>query len=599
MILSLTAFVYCFTIFQNEFTTWDDNRYITENKLLQEGSLSELISQPFDGHFHPVTMLSLKIDYLIGGLKPFMFQATNVFLHLLNTLLVFKLLSKLFNDTKMALLVAALFGLATVNVESVVWMSERKNVLSTFFYLMTALYYLKSNNSIKYFLLSLVFFTLGIFSKVTVVSLVPCLFLFDYYIKNQFFIDLKKKIPFIVLAVVFGLIAVSAQSDLQVESLSSSFDTMEKFAMSSYALTMYLIKPFYPFGMSTIYPYPITESAIELYSYYIIVPLLLLITLTFLYIKKQKTAFFGLLFFSFNIILLLKFFDFPLGDYILADRYDYIPMIGLGIFVYGLVQKIFKKSIFGIISMLLITALNIPLTVIQIQTWKNDLTLFSRVLENYPNSDIALNNRGIQYMNHHENKKAMSFFKKAYRNNSNNYEANLNLANLLALDNQSTAALKVYNTTIKNSPNVPRAYYNRGIYFFMQKEYELAYSDAIEAKKLDPNYPNIEVLIEEIRLPLFELKFQKGLQHAYKNELKEAIMEFSYAAKLNPQNTSNSENLALAKKKYFALLTNEGITLGEAGNIDAAIAKFNEILLIEPLNKEAKSNIAYANSLKN
>lgn len=596
--LSLTAITYCSTIFQNDFTTWDDNRYITDNQLLIEGDLSELILQPFDGHFHPVTMISLKVDYLIGGLKPLMFQATNVLLHLLNVLLVFKLLQRLFDDNKMALIIAAFFGLATVNVESVAWMSERKNVLSTFFYLLTALYYLKSIDNKKNYFLSLLFFTLGIFSKVTVISIVPCLFLFDLVRHKKGFYDLKRKLPFVVLAIVFGLIAVSAQSDLKVESLSSSYGWIDKLAMSSYAFTMYFVKPFYPVGMSAIYPYPINESAFYLYGYYLITPVITIVGIVFFAMRKQTVLLFGLLFFIFNIFLLLKFFDFPLGDYILADRYDYIPMIGLGIFSFGLFKLFFKSGDMAGIVLSGFIVLNIPFTFFQIKTWKTDTTLFDCVLENYPNSDIALNNRGMIYMQNKENKKAMQFFKKAYENNKGNYEANLNLANLLALENHLDSALSVYNATIKNTPNVASVYFNRAVYFFMQNKFELAYEDALKTLEINENYPNLNIMFEELAPQMFQIKFAKGVKHAKKNELREAISEFSQAAQFNPNNSANNENLALAKDRYFRQLFLEGINLGNEGKIDDAIAKFEEVLRIEPSNQEAKNNIAYANSLR-
>ena len=598
LILSLVAIVYSVTVFQNDFTTWDDNRYITENELLKSGDLAALISQPFDGHFHPVTMISLKIDYLIGGLNPFMFQFTNVFLHLLNTLLVFKLLKQLFNDNKMALLVAALFGLAAVNVESVAWMSERKNVLSTFFYLLTALYYLKSSGVRRNYFFALLFFALGIFSKVTVISIVPCLFLFDFVKHKKFFHEFKTKIPFIILAIIFGLIAVSAQSDLKVESLSSSYSWLDKLVMSSYAFTMYFIKPFYPIGMSAIYPYPINESAISLYGYYIIVPIVTIGTLIFLYIRKHTVLFFGLLFFIFNIALLLKFFDFPLGDYILADRYDYIPMIGLGIFGFGLFQTIFKSTNSASAFLGCCILLNIPFTFFQIKTWKNDSTLFDRVLENYPNSDIALNNRGMIYMKKNETKQAMMLFKRAYENNRGNYEANLNLANLLTLDGQPDSALSVYNTTIANSPNIPSAYYNRAVYYFMQKRFELAYHDALRVKELQPHYPNLDVILSELAPQMFQLKFEQGLNYVNDGKLKEAIAAFNEAVYFNPADAASSKNLETAKTKYFEQLFVEGINLGNAGDIDGAIGKFEEVLRIEPQNKEAKRNIFYANSLR-
>lgn len=598
LILSLTAIIYCSTVFLNDFTTWDDNRYITDNQSLIKGDLSELILQPFDGHFHPITMISLKIDYLIGGLKPMMFQATNVLLHLLNVLLVFKLLQRLFDDNKMALIIAAFFGLATVNVESVAWMSERKNVLSTFFYLLTALYYLKSIDNKRNYILSLLFFTLGIFSKVTVISIVPCLFLFDLLKHKKCFYDLKRKIPFVVLAIVFGLIAVSAQSDLKVESLSSSYGWIDKLAMSSYAFTMYFVKPFYPAGMSAIYPYPINESALQLYGYYLIAPVFTIVGIVFLTIRKQMVLLFGLLFFTFNILLLLKFFDFPLGDYILADRYDYIPMIGLGIFSFGLFKLIFKSGKKAGIVLIGFIVLNIPFTFFQIKTWKTDTTLFDSVLENYPNSDIALNNRGMIYMRHKENEKAMQFFKKAYENNKGNYEANLNLANLLALDNHLDSALSVYNVTIKNTPNVASVYYNRAVYYFMQNKFELAYEDALTTRSINENYPNLNIIFEELAPQMFQIKFAKGVKHAKNNELREAISEFSQAAQFNPNDLANNRNLALAKDSYFKQLFTEGINLGNEGNIDDAIAKFEEVLRIEPTNQEAKNNIAYANSLR-
>ena len=230
---------------KNELTNWDDKSYVEENNLLVEWNKEKLESmfigyhKYFMGNYHPMAIFSLSMDYHIGDNKtvkkigaelrgekpsaklreidPFIFHFFNVFYHLLNTILVFWFVYYLLKKFDIAMIAALLFGLSSIHVESVSWVSERKDVLHTFFFLISLIMYIKyiDTSKWKFYILALFIFFLSIISKAQAVSLSVTLFAIDW-LNNRPLLSKKvilEKIPFFVLSAFFGVVAILAQKE--------------------------------------------------------------------------------------------------------------------------------------------------------------------------------------------------------------------------------------------------------------------------------------------------------------------------------------------------------------------------------------------------
>ncbi|MCD4678987.1 MAG: glycosyltransferase family 39 protein [Bacteroidales bacterium] len=364
-ILIITFIVY-FSAIKNGFVNFDDERYIFQNEVIKEISEKNIIkwfSTYHDGHYHPLSQLSLAIDYKIAclslpvnfqihELKANVFHFVNIILHILNILFVFLLIKRLFGRNEIAIIVALLFSLHPINVETVEWVSERKNLLFALFFLTSLFNYAKflQKTDHKYYYYSLLLFILAVLSKVTAVSLFFCLFLIEYFLEKKTFNRkvLLLKLPYFVIAVAFIIIASLAQSSSWDER-ALPYNFIDRIFLASYGFIQYIIKIIAPLNLSAYYPYPVDIgndiSLIQYISPVLVIGVLILIIV--LIKKKKKELVFGLVFFILNIALLIKLFDIPYGNYLMADRYAYIPSIGIFImigWVFAYFCKKFKKN---------------------------------------------------------------------------------------------------------------------------------------------------------------------------------------------------------------------------------------------------------------
>lgn len=406
-IIVLTLIVYL-PSFNNEFINYDDQRLITENPLIKEFSAQNIkiwFTEFVDDVYQPLTMLSWGIDHATGGLNPFMFHFTNLLLHLLNTFLVFRFIYLLVRRTDMAVIIATLFGVHTFHVESVVWMSERKDLLYAFFFLASLVVYLRyiNNNKTKYLIFSLLLFLLSLLSKGQGVTLAVTLIIIDWF-KGRGLLSKKvilEKIPFFVIALVFGIIAIlghKASGTLEEEAVVYEFH--ERFAFACYGFTQYIIKSIIPYELSAFYPYPVkTGNDIPSLYWLYLIPVIIIFLLTLFSLKRYKYIAFGLMFFIINIVLVLKLFQVQIGYFIMTDRYSYISSIGIffiiaSFFMYLSDRKVRYKLPAAIILITYITSLWV-FTFSRTQEWKDSITVWSDVISKYPDLRWAWNKRGL------------------------------------------------------------------------------------------------------------------------------------------------------------------------------------------------------------
>jgi tetratricopeptide (TPR) repeat protein len=509
LILAIPS-IFFFPSLKNDFINWDDQQYVTENKMITEWSwrnIETIFDRTYMGHYHPLTLLSYSLEYRFFKLNPFAYHLTNLILHLLNGLLVFWLILMLKGGVLTSLVVSLLFAIHPLHVESVAWISERKDVLYSFFFLgslVVYLTYLKTRGR-RYYFLSLFLFLLSLLSKSMAVTLPLVLFLCDTLLDRKF--DRKcliEKIPFLAIAFIFGIIAIFAQGSPETMSQnpSSPFPKnifimsevltiyFSKLLLMSEVLTSYFPKLILPIKLSCLYPF-IKEIG-GVWSYVYLTTIIGFLIAGILLGRYNKKITFGTLFFFITILPVL-----PVK--IMADRYIYIPSIGIFFIAaegfYWLYRSKLEpiKIVKPILAILLIGILGTYsfLTWERCQVWKDSMSLWNDVLKNYPSLQIAYNNRGEAYLRRGDYDRAISDYNQAlsihpgYETAYYLYE-NRGTAYLLKGDYER--AIADYDQALRIKPNYAMAYHNRGTAYLNKGDFEGAISDFNKALGIDPGY---------------------------------------------------------------------------------------------------------------
>jgi protein O-mannosyl-transferase len=505
LVILIITFISYFNVLKNGFTNWDDQIYVTENPQFiyqGTGSFHFLLTNYYAGNYHPLTMLSLALEYKISGQNPFLYHLTNLILHLLNTLLVFIFTRKLFKNDTIALITAAFFGLHTIHVESVAWIAERKDVLYAAFYLLSLIFYLKflenpTNKGFwiknKYYLLCLGFFLLSLLSKAQAVTLSLVLFLIDYY-RGGKMVNLKRdinKIPFLVLSLFFGIIALMAQKFSGAITDKVHFALVEKIIMVSAALTDYLYKLILPVHLSAFYPYPVKYEGHLLPEYWFyLVTLVCFIALAVFALKKSRILTFCFFFFLLNLMLVLQIL--PVGGAFMADRYLYLPSIGFFIlFAYGIHKiAIFKENKTTIVLYIILGSYLVLLSFLtfkRAEIWKDSITLWTDVLNKYPKTERALINRGNAYFDQVKYSLAGQDYYIALSVNPSSFDAYLNRGRLKAIQGDLIGAIADQNQSILIWPQHHLPYFNRAILYSITGKKSAALADLNKCLELRPD----------------------------------------------------------------------------------------------------------------
>ncbi len=505
--ISALTFI-CFSpALKNNFTNWDDNVYVQENPLVTSKAIpySEIFQTPVSLNYHPITIITLAWNYASAGLNPHAYLLTNVWLHVINTILVFLFIYFL-TDRKWiaASLVSLLFGIHPMHVESVSWVAERKDVLYTLFLLASCIVYLKfiEKKNLWLYLLCFLLFVASVLSKAMGVVLPLILFLIDYFkerkLERRVFLE---KIPFFIISLIFGIVAFYVQSQGAIADIHV-FSLPERMAFACYGLVMYVVKMFAPLKLSTFYPYPNVDKSGFMPVIYYVLPFIVIAAITLVYFtfRKQRFIVFGLLFYFFTVALVLQFIS--VGSAIMADRYTYVSYIGLFFILGILADKILSSqsssgnfSLPKIITVSVIAAFSIfffTQTYQRTQVWNTSETLWTDVINKYPMQvEVAYKNRGIYYGKNNRIDEAYKDYQVLLQMNTKDSKVYSNLGNIYGLQQQFPESISTYTKAIEMDVKNFEAYVNRGITYSMMREYEKALSDFNTAQQLDPNSPDV------------------------------------------------------------------------------------------------------------
>ena len=504
----LISFVVYLPSLQNGFVNWDDQINIYENpyitnitgwKTFLENSMG-IFSTHVMGNYNPLSILTFAAEKMIYGLdSPEWFHLTNIFLHLLCVLLVFRIALALGLQIIPAAFCALLFGIHPMRVESVAWITERKDVLFGSFYLLALYYYIKSVKFAcrnRYLLIILTSFILALLSKIQAVALPLSMLLVDYYFDRKLSLKLiYEKWFYFLLSLATGIVGIYF---LRVDGGigSNTPFSLERVFIGSYSYIVYLIKSVVPYQLVPVYSYP---ARITWIFYASIVPALTILGLIYyFFLKKNKVVVFGLLFFTFNIMFLLQILG--AGQGFIADRFTYIAYLGL-FFMYAfgfqwLLGKYEKFSRLIYLFAVLILTLFGYMNFAQNKIWKNGETLWSYVLKHNPSTALVWENRGSYYKDAGRIQEAIHDFTRAIAlkpDNPISYYSRGNLYMYYTAANPDTIrlALQDYTMALQFSPGTSDYLVQRGIAYFKLGMYENALQDLNAAEMVDPANPEI------------------------------------------------------------------------------------------------------------
>ena len=495
------------------FVDYDDPKYINDNTQIHELS-GKNIKQMFTGfyfeNYQPLVLLSYAVDYKFSGLGGKSYHVTNIILHITNSLLVMILVCMITGSGWAALIVALFFSVHPIQVETVAWVSERKGLMCTLFYLLSFISYIKSVKleKSKYYLLSIVLFLLAMLSKPMAVTLPLTLFLYDYFITKRGPINLtnltaylRRVAPYLAIALIFSAVTVAAQEVGGMDKTSSYFNIL--FAL--YSIGFYFAKLLIPLNLSMHYAYP--ENVDNLSCVYIIAALNVIALIVYL-IKHKKLsdmANFGFMFFLVSILPILKFV--PIGNTYASDRYMYVPMVGFFAAVVVLGSAFIKKrpalkmplSVILVVYLLILSASSYA----RIPVWGDNLALWSDVLSKDPEDSTArykiekhYYHTGVALSKKRQYSDAIGYYKKAVNmvDVSVPHERDLlanvysNLGNAYMQIGDIVNAEQALKDAIKSKDGLVTAYNSLGYVYIMQKEYGKARDVLKRGLVLSPNY---------------------------------------------------------------------------------------------------------------
>ncbi len=421
--LALITIAVFFQVGTFDFITYDDPAYVTANPQVKAGlSLENFVwaftsSQAYN--WHPLTWLSLMLDCQLFGPAPHLLHITNLLLHTVNVVLLFIVLLRMTKATWASVFVAAAFAIHPLHIQSVAWVAERKDVLSTLFWLLTMFFYVRYTERpcLRRYLLVIFAFAMGLMAKPMLVTLPVILLLLDYWpLKRQYQAGklLLEKVPLFFLAGVTSVITVIVQQrgGAVKDIVKFPFDIRVINALVSYV--KYILKMFWPVNLSIFYPHP----GRSLHFSDAVIPLALLVIVTILAIRFARThgyLFVGWFWYICTLIPVIGLVQ--VGNQAMADRYTYIPLIGLFIIIaWGLpelfARYVFRKKVLTIAATVVLLAIA-GATYSQLRYWQNGITILERAVEVNPNDRFAQVNLGVAFMRKNAFDDAIVHFEKA------------------------------------------------------------------------------------------------------------------------------------------------------------------------------------------
>jgi tetratricopeptide (TPR) repeat protein len=669
LFLSLATLIVYWPVRNHEFIDLDDYAYVVNNPQVQRGLNVQGLIWTFTStdasNWHPLTWLSHMLDCQLFGLNPGWHHFINLMFHIGNTLFLFFLLKRMVRGLWVSGFVASLFALHPLHVESVAWVAERKDVLSTFFWVLTLWAYMRyvEERTIHRYLLVFFSFFLGLLSKPMLVTLPFLLLLLDYWPLGRVSLGqldsefsrgpsvspqsqesssqgsavcrlVYEKTPLFVLSAISSLITYFVQQKGGAVTPLESIPLLFRIANALVSYLMYIGKMVWPHPLAILYPYPV-----HLPLWQVVGAALFLVWVSILVIWARKRRPYLLVGWFWYIGTLVPVIGLvQVGLQSVADRYTYVPLIGLFIIIGTGVPELVRrwgrpKMVLPVLAGLVICSL-IIITRIQVSYWENTITLYRHALaatsDNavihhdlgkflagngkiqegivhyiealriWPNYTEAHRNLGLAFFQQGNFHEAIVHYKQALRIYPNSVETHNDLGVALAEEGKTQEAMAHYAEALRIRPNFAEAHVNLGEALATQGKVQEAMAHYAEALRIRPNFAEAHVNLGEalagqgrvqeaithynealrIKPNCAEAHSSLGNALAREGRLEEALAHHNEALRIDPQNAQVHNNL--------------GTLLAEQGKIQEAIVHFAEALRIKPDYARASYNLAYA-----
>ena len=568
----------------HEFLYFDDNQYVTDNLNVKTGFTRESIVWAFTtshaANWHPVTWLSHILDYQLYGLHPKGHLLTNLLIHIANALLLFTVLLRMTGALWQSGFVAALFALHPFNVESVAWAAERKNVLSTLFWLLTTWAYIRYTEkpTVKKYGWVALFLALGLMSKPMLVTLPFVLLLLDYWPLKRWKADdqvgaspprqsqnqtslsflILEKVPLLALAVGSSITTFIVQRAGGAVQSADVFPLQERVINAFVSYLSYLQKTVWPSGLSVFYAHP--GNSLPIWKGIVSAALLVVFTAWVIRVAR-RLPYLAVGWFWYLGTLIPVIGVVQVGAQAMADRYAYVPLIGIFIIAAWGLPDFLATWNQREKTPVLFAGLLAPLMVVtwmQVNHWKNGITLFQHTIsvthDKYREFARAHNNLGIALKKKGRLIEAITQYKTAIKVNPDFSKPYNNLGNISMITKNFDEAIRYYKESIRISPDYANAYSNLGTVLLQKGEKEEAVVYLRDAIRINPD-------LNQARTNLGTILSQIG-------EKEEAIVHLREAVKINP-------DLALG---HFSL----GNVLFQTGETEEAITHYREAVRIKP-----------------
>jgi len=605
LLLVIIGITFLPTLF-SDFIYWDDDRHLFENPLIESIHPSNIIAifgSTTERTYIPFTTLSFALENHFFGLNPFIFHLNNLLLHLGISYLVFRLCLQLGFTIKASFLSALIFGIHPLHVESVAWITERKDVLYSLFYIFSLTFYcryLKTNRKI-FFIMTVLFGLFSILSKAMALSLPLVMLAIDWYKKRKFSAGLLiEKLWHCLYIVPIAWITFSLNTT--VITLHNS--ALKAILIYCWSLAFYIHKFIFPVTLLPMYelPQPITI----LNSHYSISLIIIVLSiLSIIKFRNNRLYLFSWAYLFASIFFLLRCDEIP-GASIVADRFMYLPSLGfcllMGRGYEVLTEKVIKVRPIQLLILILVLLLGIK-TFSQCQIWQTDLNLWNHVIKNNQSFHLAYNSRGVAHFRRENLELALEDFDQAIKLNPKYAKSYYNRAKLYGALNKPQQAINDFNIAIKFNPFYFKAFNDRGVVYSKINRLDKAIEDYNNAIKINPEYISVYN--------------NRGIAYKLKGKYELALKDYNRVIELSPhffQAYINRGNLYKAMKQYDSALSdyNQAIALNpkvgnsyflraavnfDLGKYRKALDDFKKVLSIEKDNKTALNNISLINNI--
>ena len=600
--LLLSTLAAYWPVTNHEFINIHDGLYVTENEHIRAGLTPESIFWAFTswhaGNWHPLAWLSHLLDVQLFGLRAGWHHLTNLLFHLANTVLLFAVLNGMTGKLWRSALVAALFALHPLHVESVAWVAERKDVLSTFFWMLTLWAYgryagngqgatrqtVPQSGRGVYYALALVFYALGLMSKPMLVTLPFVMLLLDYWPLGRFGVPsvarqfstitgrtttfrslICEKAPFLVLAALSCVVTYRAQESSGAVASWDALPFLNRLANAAVSYTRYLRKTFWPTDLVVFYPLPPNWPA---WLVGFSVSCLVALTLALAILGRQRRYLLvGWLWFLGTFVPVIGLVQ--VGTQAMADRYTYVPLIGLFILlIWGVAELTSnwqrRRTALTVLTVTILTA-SFVTTRFQVGYWKNNETLWAHAVKVAPTHGGAHHNLALVLAGQGKYEQAYPHFAEAARLLPFHAKIRFDWGNFLAQQGRLGEATNLFAEAVKLQPDYAQAHFDWANALALIGELNEAENHFLEAIRLDPQYA--------------EACNNYGNLLASQGRLEQAIARYKQAIMAKP----------IFAQAHYGL----GCVYARQNKIESAVAHFREALKIEPGLAMAANDLAW------